>query len=175
MSQNRFMKNPKTTLFLFSIVIFIIMVLGFEIYLAWTNPELKPNERKGLSRHIRLREQRPMTIRYFTPTDEEMKATDSLIRKEYRLQIDEDGFIYPSRIHDKPDLKIVFLGGSTTECIYVEEKNRFPYLVGRLLENEHRKVNSYNSGFYANNTLHLIDILLNKIIPLNPNIVVMWY
>ena len=33
--------------------------------------------------------------------------------------------------------------------------------------------NSYNSGVSGNNTLHSIDILLNKAIPLEPDIVVL--
>ena len=55
-------------------------------------------------------------------------------QKPYVLRVDRQGFIMPSKIHDHPDLTIAFLGGSTTECIYVDEDNRFPYLVGRLLE-----------------------------------------
>ena len=53
----------------------------------------------------------------------------------------------PSKVHDHPDLTLAFLGGSTTECIYVDENNRFPYLAGRLIEEQTGlKVNSYNAG-----------------------------
>ena len=80
----------------------------------------------------------------------------------------------PSKIHDHPDLTIAFLGGSTTECIYVDEDNRFPYLAGRLLERQtHLKVNSYNAGRSGNNTLHCLNILLNKVVNLKPDIVVL--
>jgi lysophospholipase L1-like esterase len=92
------------------------------------------------------------------------------------LRTDENGFIMPSRIHEEPDLSIVFLGGSTTECKAVNEENRFPYLAGRLIEkNTGLKVNSYNSGVAANDSLHSIDILVNKIIPMKPDIVVMMH
>jgi len=66
------------------------------------------------------------------------------------------------------------LGGSTTECVYVDEDNRFPYLVGRLLERQtHLKVNSYNAGRSGNNTLHCINVLINKVVNLEPDIVVL--
>ncbi len=46
--------------------------------------------------------------------------------------------------------------------------------MGRLIEERTKlKVNSYNAGMDGNNTLHLIDILINKVIPANPNIVFM--
>jgi lysophospholipase L1-like esterase len=88
--------------------------------------------------------------------------------------VDRQGFIMPSKIHDHPDLTLVFLGGSTTECTYVDEDNRFPYLVGRLLERQtHLKVNSYNAGRSGINTLHCLNILLNKVVNLKPDLVVL--
>src|SRR4030042_1221289 len=63
------------------------------------------------------------------------------------------------------------------EClpsIDVEEENRFPYLVGNLLEQmTDKKITSINGGVSGSNTLNSIDVLLNKVIPLKPNIVVM--
>jgi lysophospholipase L1-like esterase len=116
-------------------------------------------------------------------------ATDRFIRlKEFKpcfsgflgsdrqilFHTDENGFIMPSRIHEKADLSIVFLGGSTTECKAVNEENRFPYLAGRLIEKDTGlKVNSYNSGVAASDSLHSINILLNKIIPMKPDVVLM--
>jgi lysophospholipase L1-like esterase len=68
------------------------------------------------------------------------------------------------------------LGGSSTECTYVPEKNRFPFLVGRVLEGSTAlKVNSINGGVSGNNTLHSLDILLNLAIPLHPQIVVLMH
>jgi hypothetical protein len=79
----------------------------------------------------------------------------------------------PSRRHERPDATLVFLGGSSTECMFVDEENRFPYLVGILLEQQTgRKVNSFNGGMSGNNSLHAIDILVNKVMPLQPRVVV---
>jgi len=103
-----------------------------------------------------------------------MQFAEFLAKKRYRFRTDGDGFIIPSKIHSKPDVTIVFLGGSTTECLFVNEDKRFPYLAGRLIESKTNvKINSYNSGVAGNNTLHLIDILLNKIIPINPDVVIL--
>ena len=76
----------------------------------------------------------------------------------------------------KPDLTLVFLGASTAACIYVEEEYRFPYLVGHLLaQTTGKKITSLNSGVGGNNSLHSLDILLNKIIPVRPDVVVMMH
>lgn len=96
--------------------------------------------------------------------------------RQVLFRTDENGFIIPSRIHGEPDLSIVFLGGSTTECKAVNEENRFPYLAGRFIEKETGlKVNSYNAGVAASDSLHSIDILINKVIPMKPDIVVMMH
>ena len=115
------------------------------------------------NRFIRLKEHKP--------------SFSGFIGSGKRLfRTDENGFIMPSRIHEKSDLSIVFLGGSTTECKAVSEDNRFPYLVGRLIERDTGlKVNSYNSGVASSDSLHSIDILLNKVIPIGPDKVVMMH
>lgn len=115
------------------------------------------------NRFIRLKEHRPSFSGVF--------GEDKIV-----FHTDENGFIMPSKLHDEPDFSIVFLGGSTTECKAVMEDNRFPYLVGRLIEKDTRlKVNSYNSGVASSDSLHSINILLNKVIPLDPDMVVMMH
>jgi hypothetical protein len=104
----------------------------------------------------------------------EDQHSDTLVVKKYLLRIDNDGFIEPSKKYTNPDMSIVFLGGSTTECRFVSEEHRFPYLAGVLLEQQTGiKINSYNAARSGNNSLHSLDILLNKVIPINPDIVVM--
>ena len=102
--------------------------------------------------------------------------TSNLEDRIYSLRSDSDGFIIPSAIHEHPDVKIVFLGGSTTECGFVDEDKRFPFLVGRILESElGLKINSYNSGVSGNDSIHSLNILLNKLIPMKPDIVVLMH
>jgi lysophospholipase L1-like esterase len=130
----------------------------------------------GIKRSIKLREFNPLFRDVLVPNQDAMRMSDGLVQKPYVIRVDRQGFIMPSRIHDRPDLTIVFLGGSTTECVYVDEDNRFPYLVGRLLERQtHLTVNSYNAARSGNNSLHSLNILLNKVVNLKPDIVVMMH
>ena len=128
----------------------------------------------GIKRSIKLKEFNPLYRDVLVPEADYVRKCDSLEAKKFVLRVDRQGFIMPAKIHDHPDLTIAFLGGSTTECTYVEEDNRFPYLVGRLLEREtHLKVNSYNAGRSGINTLHCLNILLNKVVNLKPDLVVL--
>ncbi|MES2676846.1 MAG: SGNH/GDSL hydrolase family protein [Pseudomonadota bacterium] len=121
-------------------------------------------------RHIKLRELSPNQDLIRTP----IQKYDTLEYKKYHLRTDKDGIIQPSFVHKDPDLQMFFLGGSTTECEMVDEEFRFPYLAGRKLEEALKiKVNSDNAARSGNNSLHSIDILLNKLLPYNPDIVVM--
>ena len=167
-----FVKHPKKTIFILLASVFCIMLFVTEKILA-----LKANTHiSGIKRSIRLREYDPLLYRFQSYNDPEKKVFDSFTQKTYVLRIDRNGFIMPSKIHEHPDYVIVFLGASTTECTWVDEENKFPYLVGRLLEKETGlKINSYNASKAGNNTLHSIDILYNKLIPLKPNIVVMMH
>ncbi len=128
----------------------------------------------GIKRSIKLREFNPLYRDVLVPDPDYLRKSDSLEAKKFVLRVDRQGFIMPSKIHDRPDLTIAFLGGSTTECTYVEEENRFPYLTGRLIEQQTGlKVNSYNAGRSGANTLHCLNILMNKVVSLKPDIVVL--
>jgi lysophospholipase L1-like esterase len=165
-------RNPKKTLFLLVLAVIVALALVTERVLVWKSGPY--SYRLGSKRFINLREFEPNYRDALSPTDLGMARTDSLVRKKYPVRVDENGFLMPSRVHPQADVTLVFLGGSTTECLYMEEENRFPYLAGRLLEKKTGlKVNSYNGGRAGNNSLHSLDILLNKVIPLNPDIVVL--
>lgn len=113
-------------------------------------------------RYIRLREHVPNTA---SRIERDGQTID--------FRIDSNGFIMPSKVHDAPAREIVFLGGSTTEAIYVPEPLRFPYLVGRTLEDRLGiPINSYNAGVSGNHSVHLILVMIAKIIRMNPDVVV---
>jgi hypothetical protein len=103
-----------------------------------------------------------------------MKRTDSLTRRPYLLRVDSEGFIRPSARHSQPDLSILFLGGSTTECRFVDEEDRFPYLSAvHLEERTASHINSYNGGVSGSHTMHLIEALLVKGLPMRPQVAVL--
>jgi lysophospholipase L1-like esterase len=175
MAKSWFERNTKKTIFILLFSSLVAIAYGTEKLLAYKSQGI------GFSyalpdRAIRLREYRPFLQEKTSPTPTELKAVDSVENKAYILRIDKDGFIVPSKKYAHPDKTIVFLGGSTTECHYMGEDERFPYLTGVLLERELGiKLNSYNAARAGNNSLHSMDIFLNKIIPLKPDIVVVMH
>ncbi len=172
--ENWVQRNPKKTLVFFTVLLILVIAFAAEKYLAFTH------HRQGLllsaeaeSRHIRLREYRPGSRLLLAFPRNHLPYTDNVFTKKYRLDIDKNGFIMPSQKYDHPDKVIVFLGGSTTECMFMDADHRFPYLVGKILAEETgQKINSYNGGMSGLNTLHAIDLLINKVIPLHPQVVV---
>ena len=127
----------------------------------------------GVERAIRLREHNPGSIRYLPFSHEH---APELSGRSYRLRIDANGFIMPGAPHSNPDVSVVFLGGSTTECLHMDDDHRFPCQSGALIEERTGlAVNSYNGGMAGNHTLHSIDALLNKVLPLEPGVVVMMH
>jgi hypothetical protein len=132
--------------------------------------------KKGIERSIVFREHRPQMSIRMLPTDSAIWRSDNLEEKYYDVECDENGFIEPGTIHKRPDLSMIFLGGSTTECGFNEDQMRFPYVTGRLIEKDTgMKVNSLNAGKNDNNSFHSINVLTNKLIPLEPDIVVLMH
>jgi lysophospholipase L1-like esterase len=172
---NWFERNPKKTI--------ALLVLGFLLAATYGAEKLLAhiNHTKNLvlfteRRYINLREILPFVDTVDVPPDLALRTSDGLVQKPYQVRTDADGFILPYNIYDKPDLTLVFLGGSTVACIYVDEDQRFPHLAGQLLEQKTgKKITSINSGVGGNNSLHSIDVLLNKIIPIKPDVVVMMH
>lgn len=130
-----------------------------------------------VERHIRLRERRPLTTWKNVPTPDYLAGADDLPPGPYWIRTDAEGFIEPSRVHEDPDLTVVFLGGSTTECAFLPEEARWPYLAGRELEalSGSLRVNSFNAGKSGNHSMHSNDLLLNKVLPMAPDAVALMH
>jgi hypothetical protein len=169
---NRLEKHAKKILLLLVVLIIGSMAFVTEKILTY---RAQPNiYYPGIKRYVKLRESRPLYSDVLIPPQNTMDISDGLVRKGYPFRIDANGFIMPSKIHPDPQLTLAFLGGSTTECAYVDEENRFPYLVGRLLEKKTGlRTDSYNAGKAGNTSLHSLDVLLNKVIPVKPDVAIM--
>jgi hypothetical protein len=165
-------RNPKKVIFLIVLVaVYSLAVVTEKILASRNHGQINL---AGIKRSIKLRELNPLYRNILIPDASAMRMSDGLTQKPYVLRVDRQGFIMPAKIHDHPDLTLAFLGGSTTECIYIDENLRFPYLAGRLIEAQtHLKVNAYNAGRSGNNTLHCLNILLNKVVNLKPDVVVL--
>lgn len=171
--RNWFEQNPKKTIFFSVLIALILLTYGTEKILAYIHRShnlVLFSDR----RYINLREYPPHLNIKVKPSDQELRESDSLVNKEYVVRTDSNGFILAGPPHDNPEVSLIFLGGSATACMYVAEDNRYPCLVGRILEKKTgKKVNSYNGAVGGNNSLHSIDILINKVIPVKPNMVVL--
>jgi len=171
-NMNWFERNPRITIFVVLMFSFFLTLFLAELILSCRTEE---NWTKNISlndRKIELREYKPMLDTYAIPTDEycKMMNTENLIKQKYKFRTDKNGFIMPSEIYPHSDLTIAFLGGSTTETFFVQEKNRFPNLSCKLLEEKTgKKINSFNLGVSGMNSMMSINILINKLLPLKPD------
>ncbi len=140
------------------------------------------NHRRGVileaeteRRYIKLREQRPLRQMRLKFPQNTCPITDNALPKPTKSTSMPTALSSRPKKYARPDLSLVFLGGSTTECMFMEEENRFPYVVGTILERATgKKINAYNGGLSGNNSLHAIDLLINKVIPLKPRVVVVY-
>jgi lysophospholipase L1-like esterase len=125
---------------------------------------------KGTSRAIHLREFNPNQQAVVRPTNYYMQGVENLEQINYAVNIDSNGFIKTGNPElDNPEIKILFLGGSTTETLFVPEDQRFPSIVERTLREKLGKdIEVYNSGVSGNNSMHSLFIFLSKGIPLKP-------
>jgi lysophospholipase L1-like esterase len=171
---NWFERNPKKIIVLTIFLMLTVSIYCMEKYLAYKNSGIGYNFALK-NRAIELREFRPLLKEYNCPAKED-EPYDTIDKKNYLLRIDENGFIMPSEKYANPDISLVFFGDSVTAELLVDEEKRFPYLTGVYLEKEMGiKINSYNASRTANNTLNTLDILLNKVIPLKPDIAIMMH
>ena len=168
-------ENPKKAGLIITFVVLFISLLIIDRLMQYIQA-IEPYQGPEIVRAIRLREHHPGLNKIIYPDKFYLAETDNLIAQEYPFRVDNNGFILPRNNYDDPDYKIVFIGGSTTECMYVTENNRFPYLTGQIIEEKTKKhINSYNMGGSGNNSIHSLDIILNKIMPMNPDIIVIMH
>lgn len=172
--KDRFERHPYLTLVISLLGTLIFFIFITEHLLTYKVTSLR--YRAAATRYISLKEYPPGEIRPLAPLPGAHEIKANVNRDNDLLAIDAQGFIRPSQIHDHPEVVLAFLGGATTECLKVPELSRFPYLTGRIIEQETGlRVNSYNAGKSLNNSLHSLNILLNKILPLKPDIVVVMH
>ncbi len=132
---------------------------------------------KGTDRTIVLRELNPNQSATLFPSNQYMQDVDSLQQKGFEIITNSNGFIENGNIsQENPEIRIIFLGGSTTESLFVETKNRFPSIVERNLRKElNRTVVVHNAGVSGNNSMHSNLVLAGKGIPLKPNFAVLMH
>lgn len=150
--------------FLFTFLLFI----GAEYYLKYKAETAGIFYKFNNERKINLSEQIPGSVIFTGNKDENGKLI--------RSGVDDQGFLLPKSKHKYPDLILAFLGGSTTHLAQVQPKDRFHYLIGTSLEKRLKiKVKSLNAGTSGADTSHTINTLYNKVLPQNPDYVVIMH
>ena len=128
------------------------------------------------TRSIQLREWPPNLNLKITPSKYTLMTSSRLEKKEYSLRTDQNGFMLPISKYDDPDVKLAFLGGSTTECLFIDENIRFPYFTSVLMkEQSGLNIETYNAAKSGNTSLHSINILINKLFSISPDFVIMMH
>lgn len=157
----------------------ILLIVGAVVVLALVEATLRltggvATDRAGLGRYITLREWPPNKNLTFTAPRTRATLAEDGATRSYRLQTDADGFIKPGRLYSQPDLTIAFLGGSTTEALFVDADKRFHVVAERELQAKTGlKVNALNGGRSGNNVTHANQILNAKLLALHPDYVVL--
>lgn len=154
--------------YLLIFLIFSLLIWAAELLLGRTNDV----ERKRSERARFISETAPLLI----SANHLLKNLDHTFINEQRSSADKRHFrtdsyglvrgIEPEN-DDAESLKVLFLGGSTTENNEVEEAFRFPYLSGeRLSSATGAKVIGVNAGVRGHTTQDSINVYLNHPSPL---------
>ncbi len=85
---------------------------------------------------------------------------------------DEKGAVLPIYRSGDTPIRIVFLGGSTTENNEVDEPFRFPGLVGKILQENGVNAVTLNFGVRGHTSIDSINVLINRYEDLKPHYVV---
>lgn len=158
----------------FVTILFLDYFYGMYLRKEVQNKNLKFNE----IRYVILKESYPpnYTIK-ITPQDLYMKNTSNLEQKPYKITTDSNSYIIGEdddllEANKKLPVDIIFFGGSTTECGYVDENKRFPALTAKLLYKEGKNIKTLNGGVSGNHSMHSLIQYIAKGVPLKPKYVV---
>lgn len=163
------------------ILVVVVNILLLLLLLKLIDPLFQPEESEFFffERTLILTEYPALTDYTAIPTEERMSQVDNLEQKEFRLRTDALGLIVgPSDLENDPEepIEILFFGGSTTECFFVDEEYRFPYLAGRLLsESADRHVVTRNAGLMGKHSMRSNFDLMARGIRIQPEVAVLMH
>jgi lysophospholipase L1-like esterase len=129
-----------------------------------------------LYRSLNMREFGPNRTLVLDATTFPDNQDDTLDHQFYHIKTDNFGFIIgPDDVEDaRPD--IIFFGGSTTECAFIDDSLRFPYLVQKVLRKTvNQDIEVRNAGYGGNHTMHSVINLMGKGLLHKPKMVVLMH
>jgi len=170
---NRFERHPVLT----AVILIGLLASALLITAEWTLRPAGGSVRDlPAKRFLVMREWLPNTSHTYRTPKARYNDPAGPIDDSYTIAIDAEGFIKPSNRHAKPDFEIAFLGGSTTECLYLRPKERFPARVGELLEARvGLKINVLNAGRSGNHSMHSLVNMIGKVLPRRPRYAVLMH
>ena len=125
-----------------------------------------------MTRYIRLREWGCNLDLFREPSEVTLNNSDGLIFDKFKFRTCSSGFIQTGSAVEGFE-NIVFLGDSIVENMYVHEHLRMCSVLEQKLRNDGHNINILNSGMSGASTLHLLNLFINKIIPIKPKVVIL--
>lgn len=102
-------------------------------------------------------------LRHTYPTPYRPEGSALLPSAQPRLfRTGPDGTVSNGEVAGEASPRVLFLGGSTTECNEVDEPFRFPAMVESILRERGAAIRSTNGGVRGHTTLDAINSLLNR-------------
>lgn len=126
-------------------------------------------------RFITLLEFQPgLTANIMPPSSYMERTNGTLTQENSRIIIDANGFMVSDRALLDRDQKVLLLGGSSIENLYIREDKRVLAGLEKQLAQHDRPTKVYNAAISNAHLLHLLNILINKGLALRPDVVV-WF
>jgi lysophospholipase L1-like esterase len=164
--------KKKIKLIKFFLVNIFILIVGLlflnELVEGYISKPIELSDRK-----INLREHKPNLDISFTNEDQSREFKYAKY-KTNKFITDENGFII-GNLEDNlvKEIDFYFIGGSTTQCLYVDSEKRFPFLVQQKLSNNFNKpIKCVNAGVGGSHMYHSIVSFLAKGIDKKPKYLV---
>lgn len=167
----RILKIVSVNILLITLFLLITDKLIYKIYnLNSPYIDLNSNDQFKLNERLVKFRENPINVKKKVQIPKDISTHFEYDEVSY--ETDNQGYIKPSRIYNNPDLKFFFLGGSTTENLYIIPEKRYPYLSTKMIENIFKiKINSFNAARSKNNSIHSLNLLINKILAEKPDFV----
>jgi hypothetical protein len=120
-------------------------------------------------RYIALPEFQPGLVVDVTPPYSYLENTNgTLAHENCVLTIDENGFMVSEKPYRDGDGKVLLLGGSSVENLYIPQNRRILSRIEDICSGLGKNVKVYNAAISNAHLLHIINIVLNKGIGLRP-------
>lgn len=110
----------------------------------------------------------PHNVKYIIRNEKISKCDSVIIHTKNSLGF--RGADYPAR----PDsyYKIIFVGGSTTECFHISDGNDWPSLTGAMLQHQSSRIWHNNAGLDGHSTFGHLVLVHDLLLPLHPQMIV---